>query len=114
MEYLIQMDSGLFMISIDEDLGVDYQDESPWRSYNLYADGANKLELLNSAQVQEVDQDGGEINTYDLEHSSKEVYDAAEKMINEAIDNYDPPPWCHSCGATNKKGCSCGPVAENN
>jgi hypothetical protein len=27
--------------------------------------------------------------------------------------DYDPTPWCNSCGARRKSDCHCGPLAEN-
>jgi hypothetical protein len=34
--------------------------------------------------------------------------------IHEFIaDNYDPTPWCSSCGAMRKANCDCGPIADN-
>jgi hypothetical protein len=32
----------------------------------------------------------------------------------DAIDNYDPSPWCHQCGAMTRSQCDCGPIADNN
>lgn len=30
------------------------------------------------------------------------------------LDNYDPAPWCHQCGARTASQCDCGPIADNN
>lgn len=27
--------------------------------------------------------------------------------------DYDPTPWCSSCGSRTKSGCDCGPLADN-
>jgi len=27
--------------------------------------------------------------------------------------DYDPTPWCSGCGSMTRKGCHCGPRAEN-
>lgn len=29
------------------------------------------------------------------------------------IEEPDPTPYCHGCGAMTKEGCDCGPIAEN-
>jgi hypothetical protein len=34
--------------------------------------------------------------------------------LASAIDNYDPSPWCHQCGAMTRSQCDCGPIADNN
>jgi hypothetical protein len=34
--------------------------------------------------------------------------------IKEIVDNYDPTPWCHQCGARRQADCHCGPIADNN
>jgi hypothetical protein len=26
----------------------------------------------------------------------------------------DPTPWCSGCGSMTRKGCDCGPIADNN
>lgn len=36
------------------------------------------------------------------------------RLLNEIIDDFDPTPYCHQCGAMQKKGCDCLPIAENN
>lgn len=29
------------------------------------------------------------------------------------LEEEDPTPWCHVCGAKEKAQCDCGPIAEN-
>ena len=29
------------------------------------------------------------------------------------LDEYDPTPWCSSCGAMREIDCHCGPLADN-
>lgn len=72
------------MFNIDEsDLGVDYQDAGPWRSYGLESHGETIEELFENAYVYEIDQDGGELNHYHIEDASTEVYKAArDRMIH--------------------------------
>lgn len=68
-------------IQIDEDLGVNYQDEGPWRSYQLTTHGSDLFDLLDNATIEEVDQDGGELNSYGINEASLEVYSAAQILI---------------------------------
>ena len=32
----------------------------------------------------------------------------------DAVDNYDPTPWCGGCGSMTRSGCDCGPIARDN
>ncbi len=70
---------------IDTDLGVSYQDEGPWRSYQLTASGDTLEELLEDANIAEIDQDGGDLDFYPLEDASNEVEKQATKLIEELI-----------------------------
>lgn len=73
---------------IDEsDLGIEYQDEGPWRSYGITSYGDSLQELLMEATVYETDQDGGELNCYSIYDSSNEVEKAAFKVIENCIKN---------------------------
>jgi hypothetical protein len=38
---------------------------------------------------------------------------AMRARIKETVDNYDPTPWCHQCGAMRQVDCHCGPIADN-
>ncbi len=49
---------------INQDLGIEYQDCGPWRSYQLTADGSTFDELMGAAYIEEVDQDGGTLDHY--------------------------------------------------
>lgn len=67
-------------MTINVTLPVDFADAGPWRSYELYTEGNSLVELLGNATVTEVDQDGGELNCYEIGDASNEVAAAA---INE-------------------------------
>lgn len=69
-----------------KDLGVEYQDEGPWRSYELNTNGTTIVSLELNATISEVDQDGGELRSYDLNEAPKAVQAAALKVIREAIN----------------------------
>lgn len=32
----------------------------------------------------------------------------------ESACECDPTLWCNACGSMTRKGCDCGPIAENN
>lgn len=59
------------------DLGVEYTDSGPFRSYAAHAQGDNFAELERSLQVEEVDQDGGTLRSYHYEQGRTEVEQAA-------------------------------------
>ena len=70
---------------IEEDLGIDYRDAGPWRSYELTAGGDTQAELIEDATISETDQDGGELDCYGFEDASNEVQEAVLKLIMETI-----------------------------
>lgn len=67
------------------DLGVDYRDHGVWRSYELTAECNSLAELIDSAIISEIDQDGGEIDAYGIEFASQEVALAALRAIERVI-----------------------------
>lgn len=69
------------MITIDEDLGIEWRDAGPFRSFNLSAQGETLSEMLEDATISEIDQDGGELDCYGLEDAPKDVEDAAFNLI---------------------------------
>jgi hypothetical protein len=70
---------------IDTDVGVSYQDEGPWRSYQLTASGDSLEELLISAEIAEIDQDGGDLDLYSLEDAPNEVQDLSLELLRELV-----------------------------
>lgn len=36
-----------------------------------------------------------------------------DSITVELRDEPDPTPWCQGCGAMKRKGCFCGPLADN-
>ena len=69
--------------SIDTDIGLDYADSGPWRSYNLVADGDSATELYNNAYIVEIDQDGGELNQYDIGELPYKGFEYCLDLIEE-------------------------------
>ena len=72
--------------TIDTDLGIEYQDSGPWRSYRITASGNSVKEMIDDATVEEIDQDGGELDCYGLDDAPREVSDAAEKLIKKEFE----------------------------
>jgi len=68
---------------ISMDTGVEFADAGRWRSFELCAIGDNARDLIESATIAEIDQDGGDLNHYALEDASNEVIEAAMQMIKE-------------------------------
>jgi hypothetical protein len=66
----------------DGDLGISYEDEGPWRSYDISdACGNTVREFLEAINISEIDQDGGELRSYGFEDAPSEV----RKVILEAV-----------------------------
>ena len=42
------------------------------------------------------------------------VYYTRKAAEAAAACGCDPTPWCNSCGSMTKRGCDCGPIADNN
>lgn len=68
--------------NIDTELGVDWCDEGPWRSFRLSAAGNTPMELIDDAVVEAVDQDGGTIDCYGIGEYSSEVEAASLREIS--------------------------------
>jgi hypothetical protein len=73
------------MIHIDEDLGIEWRDAGPWRSYHLTASGNNEEELFEDATIEEVDQDGGTLDCYGYNDCSGKLEEAVEEAIYKAL-----------------------------
>ena len=59
----------------------------------------------------------GELNTAkfeSLEQLNLDFLAPFKLFIDQAeIDDHDPTPWCHVCGAMRQSRCKCGPIAKN-
>jgi hypothetical protein len=66
---------------IETEIGIDFADAGPWRSYHLDACGDSFQELVDSATVSEIDQDGGELDCYELRQASSEIETAVLRLI---------------------------------
>ena len=66
------------------DIGVDYKDVPPGRNYELYTWGNSIEECIENASISEIDQDGGELDTYIFYDATNNVKAAVMKIITEA------------------------------
>lgn len=76
--------------SIDADTRVEYCDEGQFRNFQLITEGDNVDQLLDNAQISEVDQDGGELDTYPLDDARSDVIRAANKIIMRVVEGRKP------------------------
>ena len=74
-----------YKFSIDEDLGIEWADAGPWRSVNICSFGNSLAELIENCSLSEVDQDGGELNTFDLEDSP--YYNEALEALKHLVED---------------------------
>jgi hypothetical protein len=74
-----------YRFSIDEDTGVDFCDAGVWRSYQVSGYGDTASELYQSLTISEVDQDGGELDTYNLAEAREDVIEAAMHIFTRAL-----------------------------
>lgn len=65
------------------DLDVEWRDSGKWRSYELTTHGDTVQQAIDNAAISEVDQDGGEIDTYGFDDASNEVQKAVMNVINK-------------------------------
>jgi hypothetical protein len=68
------------------DLEIEWRDLGRWRSYSLSAHGDTLDELVESATISEVDQDGGELRCYGLGEADNEVFRVACKTIEAHVE----------------------------
>lgn len=71
--------------SIDTDLGIDFADAGPWRSYQLETSGDTFTELVQNATVSEIDQDGGTLFAYGIDEAPSQVEAACLRMILDKV-----------------------------
>lgn len=71
----------------DDDIGIDYRDCGPWRSYRMDSYGDTREELIANATIAEVDQDGGELDCYGLADAPNDVYERCEQIIDQEIES---------------------------
>jgi hypothetical protein len=66
----------------DGDLGIEYKDSGAWRSYDISgAHGDDVVSFLENITISEIDQDGGELNTYGFFDAPREV----QKVIDDYL-----------------------------
>lgn len=60
-----------------------------------------------------VDQDPDVAEAFETLRQSGFSTDSIIAAYRDMIDNYDPTPYCSSCGAMDSSHCQCPPIAEN-
>jgi hypothetical protein len=70
---------------IDTTLDVQYRDIGPWRSYQLYTTGDSLDEMIKNATVSEIDQDGGDLDTYELNDCTTKVELECLELIHAEV-----------------------------
>ena len=48
-----------------------------------------------------------------IENAFEKLFEQAGKDYESKLDEEDPTPWCHICGAKEQSQCDCPPYAEN-
>jgi hypothetical protein len=74
--------------SVSTDLPISYADEGRWRSYHLETCGDSFDEMLDNSSIEEIDKDGGTINSYSLSEAndySSTVQALAIEAITKAV-----------------------------
>lgn len=72
--------------SIDTtDIGIDFADAGPWRSYQLETSGDTFDQMVQNATVSEIDQDGGTLSAYGLDEASSQIEAACLRLILDKI-----------------------------
>jgi hypothetical protein len=70
---------------IDTTLNTSFRDSGPWRSYHLETSGPDLKTCIERAIISEVDQNGGELSSYDLVDASPTVYADAVRVIDSEL-----------------------------
>ena len=69
----------------DAEIDLGYQEHNA-SSYRLDTYGKNMTEMMDNAQVVEIDVDGVEVDVYDFAAAPEEVQKKAVKMITTVLD----------------------------
>ncbi len=75
-----------YKYEMNGDVGVEYENEGQWRSYDIEAYGDTEEEFFNNATISEVDQDGGEITCYGLDRATSAVIRAVYAYVGLKYD----------------------------
>ncbi len=74
----------------DGDLGISYQDEGPWRSYEVVdCCGETPQDAVENLTVSEIDQDGGELDCYGFDDAPYEVQNKILKLMCVSWEQLD-------------------------
>jgi Fe-S-cluster containining protein len=81
---------------IDCEIGIDYADCGPWRSYHVYAEGETVEQLMNDATISEVGQDGGDLDSYSFAGASETIQDKLISIFEASLKKWNDPQWEHA------------------
>ncbi len=68
-----------------EDIGEPFCDEGQWRSWSLCAHGSTLEELQEDATIEEIDQDGGELDCYGYHDASNSLQMSCDKLFRRML-----------------------------
>lgn len=68
-----------------KDIGINFQDCGPWRSYHLDTYGHDTKSMIENAWIEEIDQDGGTLRYYSLDEAENDVLEASLKLIERTL-----------------------------
>jgi hypothetical protein len=77
---------------------MDYQDEPPWRAFELFSEGRSVEELIESAVYWQIDQDGGSLGSIPADDPKAVEYiiewckkrGVPETLEAEEVEEIDP------------------------
>lgn len=72
-------------MKIKTELNFEYRDAGPWRSYTMETYGIHHSDLLDNCMITEIDQDGGDIRSYDLFNAPHEIIKESLSIIEKEI-----------------------------
>lgn len=68
------------------DIGVVYCDSGPWRCYGVASTGNSVEAFIQNAVIYETDQDGGELDCYEIDDAPNDkIYIAAMQIISQYL-----------------------------
>jgi hypothetical protein len=87
-----------YKYELEGDLGISYQDEGPWRSYDVTEGyGNTEAEFLENINIAEIDQDGGELTCYGYEDAPGSVQKVIDAYLSRKArvekTQHTPGPW---------------------
>jgi hypothetical protein len=88
------------MCAVDETLRPEPESWVRWATHKETLDELQQCRVALAAVAEIIESDDPD-------------YDEVMEIIERAVADGDPTPWCSGCGAMRKSDCHCGPMAEN-